>query len=508
MRKSMVLGLFLLLAGTASRANDIYIAQSTTGGGNGSDCSNTLPASWFNSSSSWGTSASQIGPGTTVHLCGTIGIALTAQGGGASGNPVTIHFESGAKLSQPAAAGDFLNLGGNSHFVVDGNSVGFIENTANGSALTNQVNGAVGVNYSGSSDVEIKNLTIQNLYVHVQNSSESIDQTTTNCTKGGSGSTIKIHDNVMHDVGWCVYTINGPADNDVEIYHNLIFRVDHGIAITAASTGMSLSSLTIHDNHIYNYANWDNGGSFHHDGIHMYGQGTSSVNGFQLYNNLFEGPVGTSITAHLFMEHGGSDAHISNFSIYNNVAVTDDNSNLNNGLFGIFSGDSGTNQVYNNTFVGATNASGLCLGVQYIAGLKLKNNVITSCNQIINFSSNAYSAGDVDYNIYANIGGNGNAFLYNGTFYGSLAAWQTAALADTHGKNVSSASLNSSGVPLAVSPVIGAGTNLTSIGIAALDRDKLGRLRPASGAWDSGAYTSGTVTNQVVPPTALVATIN
>ena len=508
MRKFMVLGILLLLTGTASRANDLYIAQNSTGGGNGSDCLNALAANWFNSSSSWGTGASQIGPGTIVHLCGTIGIALTAQGNGASGNPVTIRFESGARLSQPAAVGNFLNLGGYSHFVVDGNGVGVIENTANGSALAHQVNGSVGINYSGSSDVEIKKLTIQNLYVHVQNSSESIDQTTTNCTKGGGGSTIKIHDNVMHDVGWCIYTINGAADSDVEIYNNSISRSDHAIAITAASSGNKLTALTIHDNHIFSYANWDNGGSFHHDGIHMYGTGTSSVNGFQLYNNLFEGPVGTSITAHLFMEHGGSDAHVSNFNIYNNVATTNDNSNLNNGLFGIFSGDSGTNQVYNNTLVGASNSSGLCLSVANIVGLKLKNNVITSCSQIIRFTSNTYSAGSVDYNLYGNIGGNGNAFYANGTFCGNLSAWQSAASADAHSSSPLSIGLSASYVPQTGSAAIGAATNLTGLGITSLDNDRLGNLRPTSGAWDSGAYSSGTVTNQVVPPTALVATVN
>ena len=507
MRKIIVLGLFLLFAGSMSWASDIYVAQTATGGANGADCSNARSASWFNTATNWGSNTSQIGAGTTVHLCGKITVPLTVAGSGASGNPIKILFESGARLSQPAMVGNFLNLGSNDHIVVDGNGVGIIENTANGTGLANQVNGSVGVNYAGSSDVEIKNLTCQNLYVHAKGSPDPIDHTTINCIKGGGGSTIRIHDNVLHDVGWAIYTINSSADSDVQIYKNSIYRIDHGISITAASSGNKLSGLSIHDNHIYSYANWDCGGGCHHDGIHMYGTGSSAVNGFQLYNNLFEGPVGVSLTAHLFMEHGGSDAHVSNFNIYNNVATTDDNSNLNNGLLGIFSGDSGINQVYNNTLVGASNSSGLCLSVANIVGLKLKNNAISNCNQIIRFTNNSYGSSDVDYNVYGNLVGS-NSFYKDGSFYGSLSSWRTAASADAHSSSPLTMTLDALTAPLLGSPVVGAATNLSALGIATLSLDKLGQARPSSGAWDAGAYASGSSSGSVQPPQSLVATVN
>ena len=38
------------------------------------------------------------------------------------------------------------------------------------------------------------------------------------------------------------------------------------------------------------------------------------------------------------------------------------------------------------------------------------------------------------------------------------------------------------------SPAIGAGVNLTSLGITGLDTDAAGVARPATGAWDIGAY--------------------
>lgn len=63
--------LTLATAGLA-KANDIYVAQSALGGNTGTDCSNAKAYTFFSSSSNWGTALSQIGPGSTVHICGTI----------------------------------------------------------------------------------------------------------------------------------------------------------------------------------------------------------------------------------------------------------------------------------------------------------------------------------------------------------------------------------------------------------------------------------------------------
>lgn len=96
----------ILAVGTHASATNIYIAQAAAGGANGADCADALPSSYFNNGGNWGSGANQIGPGTTVHLCGTITGApgstlLTVQGSGASGSPVTILFESGAQLNAP-----------------------------------------------------------------------------------------------------------------------------------------------------------------------------------------------------------------------------------------------------------------------------------------------------------------------------------------------------------------------------------------------------------------------
>ena len=67
-RKLLLAVMFVILAATFSAASDIYIAQNATGGNTGADCADAHAASWFNSSSNWGSGSGKIGPGTTVHL--------------------------------------------------------------------------------------------------------------------------------------------------------------------------------------------------------------------------------------------------------------------------------------------------------------------------------------------------------------------------------------------------------------------------------------------------------
>src|SRR5580704_1228474 len=78
---------------------NVYIAQTAAGSANGSSCANAYAVTFFNTSSNWGSGASQIGPGTTVDLCGTITTELTAHGSGTSGSPITISFQSTAQIS-------------------------------------------------------------------------------------------------------------------------------------------------------------------------------------------------------------------------------------------------------------------------------------------------------------------------------------------------------------------------------------------------------------------------
>src|SRR5438132_776393 len=82
--------------------------------------------------------------GTIVHLCGTFtgtlnSTMLTAQGSGASGNPVTLLFETNANFTSPAwnSPNGAINIGGRNFITIDGGTNGIIQNTANGTNLAN-----------------------------------------------------------------------------------------------------------------------------------------------------------------------------------------------------------------------------------------------------------------------------------------------------------------------------------------------------------------------------------
>jgi len=101
-RLSLVL-VFLFTALPAG-AKDFYIAANQAGTGSGTGCSTAKSYTWFNNTASWGTGSAQIGPGTTVHLCGTFtGTAgqqlLSVHGNGTSTSPITIKFETNAVLT-------------------------------------------------------------------------------------------------------------------------------------------------------------------------------------------------------------------------------------------------------------------------------------------------------------------------------------------------------------------------------------------------------------------------
>ena len=85
--------LVLAIAGTtpsAIAAGSFYVAQNAQGSGDGTSCASARAISWFNSSGNWGSAANQIGPGTTIQLCGTITSSMTFQGSGSSGNYITV----------------------------------------------------------------------------------------------------------------------------------------------------------------------------------------------------------------------------------------------------------------------------------------------------------------------------------------------------------------------------------------------------------------------------------
>ncbi len=480
----------LFLAASPASAKDIYISQSGTG--TGTSCTDTLPVAWFNNSANWGSGSSQIGPGTTVHLCGTFTGApgstmLTFQGSGTSGNPITLLFESGANLTAPYwSTNGAINTNGNSWLVVNGDITGgrqgIIQNTANGSSLTyRQV--SRGILADRCANCVVKNITIANIYIHTSSADNSVPGDQVNGLRFYyNADNLTITNILCHDVTWCAV---GTANN------------------------FTLS------NSIHDYATWDtSSNSYHHDGIHIWANSGAQVSGGNIYNNLFDGDVGANVTAHVYIETvSGSPAgtYTSNIRIFNNVFLPPGTSRNYRAIWmDGGAGNPSNNAVYNN-FINTGLNSYDAVRANGQAGVRFENNLIMSSgngsSDIVLASST--TVGTVDYNTYLSNTG-GNTFVWQSSFIGSLSQWQSSCSCDANSQLVTSSQINatSDGHLQIGSVAITAGTNLTSLSLTTLNYDKAGILRPAVGTWAAGAYVApGTRAGQPNPPTNLRATV-
>ena len=493
----------------SAQARDIYVTPD--GGGSGVCTSNTHPPSWFNNSSNWGSGAAQIGPDTIVHLCGTFSGAqnstmFTVQGSGASGHPVTILFESGANLTSPAWSGSLgaINLAGHSYIVVDGGSNGIIQNTDAGTNRNIHNSGftSVAIN-AGSNNVggctpgcRITNLTVANMYVHVYSGAGNPDanpnQTGVNAVTIDNAKGIRIDHCTFHDMGWAVSYVT----SNLELDHNNIYNVDHAIAAGAQT---DTTGVIVHDNHIHDFASWDTGysgpgaNSYHHDGLHFWTTNATNTN-FMIYNNLFDGDAGINKNAYIYTE--GNNV---GFTIFNNVLIALGGQQQAIALIWL----NGTQtRIINNTLHSPSpqNAS-----IQFFTGsqITLENNLIAGSNTFLYLSNGTAgsSLATSDYNLYGPQGAGGNnAWAVGPVQVNSLTAWQSATGQDSHSSFTSGVAVNGDGTLPSNSAAVGKGTNLTGLGIAALNNDRNGNPRPSSGSWTIGAYVSGSTSASTPPP--------
>ena len=97
--------------------SDVYVAQTFQGTATGLDCANAfgmfnyLQPSWLQDAGYF--SNGQIGPGTTVHLCGNWSTTPIIAGSGTSGSPITVKYE-------PTASGPCPNTTGQTNIVFTG----------------------------------------------------------------------------------------------------------------------------------------------------------------------------------------------------------------------------------------------------------------------------------------------------------------------------------------------------------------------------------------------------
>jgi hypothetical protein len=519
----------LIAAGEAfASAANIYITQNGAAAGNCT--SNVQTPAFFNNSANWGSGSNQIGPGTTVLICGTFsgsagGTEFTFQGSGASGNPVTLQFDAGATLTSPYwSANGAISCSNKQYIVVDGAGSGVIQNTANGTSLTyHQTSTAFYA--SNCTNSEVKGLTIRNIYINQGSTSGASDSAGANTTgivfNGNSTKSIADRNIVSQAKTGIQFAMdaNGDASN-IQIYSNTISDIDWGVNVGGGDSGDTANNISIHDNDISNWTNWQfPTGAFHQDGIILFNVGnpTAGITA-NIYNNYIHGDLGVgSPTGFIYC------ADFSTCTIYNNTLV-----NTGHVIYGIMwlgqSGNMGKSMsVYNNTIVAGTSRD-ICITLNITGTASVQNNICTGPagftifgSYISSLSGFASVVTNSTHNNWNNGGGNAFGSLSSG-ISASYSTW--VALGFESGSTQAGSNLNSAYIPQSGSAAIGLGKNLTSMGISSLDTSApqsfgaagscgSGCLtRSSSSPWDAGSYsTQGTNSGGPNPPSALVATV-
>jgi hypothetical protein len=480
---------------TPPAGSNLYIASSATGVGDGSSCANAYALSFFNTSGNWGSSAGQIGPGITVHLCGVIvglanSTALTFQGSGSSGNVLTLKFESGASLSAPYwSANGAINLGAHSYLVVDGGTNGVIQNTANGTGLANQQT-SVGVYGSGATHAEVKNLTIKNIYVNQGSSSSASDSAGVNTVgiqfNGNSTSSLADHNTVSQAKTGIQFAMDSGGDaSSIQIFSNKISDVDWGINVGGGDPGDTATGVQIYANDISNWTNWQFPTSaYHQDGIILFNVGNSSAGIIaNVYNNYIHGDLGVgSPTGFIYC------ADFSSCTVYNNLLVNSGHTIDGIIWLGQTSNNGKTMGVYNNTIVSTQNDIGLTLALSGHA--TVKNNIFNGVSVgIHDYNTLTSTVTASNNNLWQTTSGAAPQMATGDSTFVNYSAWQTDGF-DLNSSTVAP-NLNTSYAPNTGSPAIGLGANLTSLSITSLDFDYAGTSRPATGNWTAGAFQVG-----------------
>jgi hypothetical protein len=527
MRRILFLLFCTISFAAIASANDVYIAQNSTGAGNGSDCADPKAVSFFNTPVNWGLSPTQIGPGTTVHLCGTFlgtagGTMLTILGSGTSGHPITILFEAGALLTAPywgnsSPGAGAINCASQNYIIIDGQGTGVINSTQNGSGLAYNTD-SEGIWATNCSNFTIQNLAFSNLNIRAYSDTSFNGASTAAFQDIGNISNVSFsHNTVVFCRIAAAYSYSGTSSN-LNMTNNTLTNVETAFFVGDTASGSVVNGVTISGNqHNGGSWYWDGNANFHHDPLtHVFAvqSSSSAVNGLIISNNqgqgLFTKPNGPN-TSFVFLE-----GRIESPEIFNNVftSVSAD-AGFSNGFLGM-RGNMGavTNaQVYNNTFRGNSDintvGNGNCVRITGgpSTSVVFKNNIFDNCGTAMDIE-NSLAAGS-DYNTYYRFGANAWYVLGSSEFV-SFASWQALGF-DGHGQNGNDTKLDANFKPQSGSAAINRGVNLAPLGLTPLDYDKAAAPRPSLGRgnWDGGAYEAGGSTASLPnPPSGLTAAVN
>jgi len=473
--------------GDRAAAADFYVSQTSSG------ITNSM--AWLNSAEAWGSATNEIGPGDTVHLCGSITNTITIGGSGSYGNPITLLFEPNAIMTSPAWTNCAIFGGAYHDIVIDGGSNGIINSTSNGTALPLQV-GSKGILFYEASRVTVKNLTIENLFVRTAG---------TNVSGGGIGIQFKwngggsfgsdlVTNCVFHDMSTGLSIGYGPNCTNFEMSGCTAYNVNMGGNAGDNGSLTLLNGLTVSNNRFYSWSNWDGTDdlsqkTWHHNGFYAWAETGGSLSNVT-YSGNFIGPGfgGVCQTSGLFVS-----GRAWNTMVYNNLIIAPDGTCPADGFIFLWICHSvataSTASVFNNTIVGGGKGTGIEFFqgfgsnlTTYFSENNLIQNVATAITVYSNFDSTLISSHNSFYEVpfsticYSSATGSAG-------WATSIADWQ--ALGYDLNLITNNPELSANYTLVSDSPTIGAGANLTSLGIT---NDFNGNPRPATGPWDIGAY--------------------
>ncbi len=503
----LVLGIVLVIGSFAFTENisaaDVYITQTAGGSDNGASCTDAHSIAWLNTAGNWANpkQAGKVGPGDTVHLCGTLTTALTIQGSGSSGSPITILFEPDAKFSSPVwSSSGAISGSGESYIIIDGGSGGIIENTDSGSAAggygSQQGSQAIRLDM-GPHDIGIRNLIIQNMYVRTDPGDFSDGARGTGGIYYYGGSNFSVHDCLFDYVPRSVDAVgSGAMITGWSFYNNNVTNGHTGFVIAPCTVNGNIYGVLFHDNIINLGPHWsfnDDSDQWHAESVHTHTDcaAGSRIDNARFYNNVFgpQTPMKASAsasTAWLYLEARQADT-----LIYNNLFLIDPGYGPTNGVIAVsYRDNSDGMKIYNNVIIGSSSeeSNAIDYGNSGDEGLEIKNNLIEHIRHGIYIPDglSLSSKSQIDYNVYYDVN-------HWGTGFGSWSEWNAQGY-ESHSTNGFAPSLDADYVPTSSDTVVkDKGVSLSSY----FTTDKHGVTRPQGSGWDIGAYeyVSGTATS-------------
>ena len=394
----------------AASATNVYIAQSAAGSANGSGCANAYAVTFFNSSANWGPSATQIGAGTTVHLCGTVTSELSFNGSGTSGSMIELLFETGAsiQISPGADSNGAVNLGSNNYLVIDGGANtpcgwntatdkrtgycnGQIENMLYGSndaicpggACTTQANSGGNLIQGRGNNVEIRNLRVGPSYIHTAsgNGISGTVNTSGNSVTYVSGTNFSICGGSTSSCPYVVlngiyYGVSAVSNGSITTTQSagsqtaVTYQIGNDTAGTGCISDNGGSTWNIHDNQLDDgnwcvTVGWGNVNNItiannyfvnnsHH--VAMAGYGAATLNGFTFSGNFTSDMC--SSASHCWDSAPADAWHGDAIHIYGTPGQSiAEHMTINNNIFGGETGADVTAQLFSEEFSSMNNVA-------------------------------------------------------------------------------------------------------------------------------------------------------